>query len=44
MSLTRPALGQPAPAIELADPDGNIWRLDDGRGAPVLLIFHRHLR
>lgn len=33
--------GDDAPAIELPDTDGNIWRLNDYRGNMVLLHFGR---
>lgn len=39
----RPAIGQPAPAIELVHPDGRPWRLADQRGRIQVLIFHRHI-
>src|SRR5438067_1205699 len=34
-----PAIGQPAPEFELADLDGNLVRLSDLRGRPVVLEF-----
>lgn len=39
----RPALGQPAPPIELVTADGTPWRLSDHLGSTVVLIFHRHI-
>ena len=32
-----------APDFALPDHEGNLWRLSDQRGRPVVLIFHRHL-
>jgi peroxiredoxin len=32
-----------APEIDLPDDEGDRWRLSDHRGAPVVVIFHRHL-
>jgi peroxiredoxin len=32
-----------APDFALPDHEGNLWRLADQRGHPVVLIFHRHL-
>jgi peroxiredoxin len=32
-----------APEIDLPDDEGGRWRLSDHQGAPVLVIFHRHL-
>ncbi|MEM9519208.1 MAG: hypothetical protein AAGA37_07815 [Actinomycetota bacterium] len=40
---SRPAIGAPAPALELVGGDGHRWRLTDHLGAPVVLIFHRHI-
>jgi peroxiredoxin len=39
----RPAIGDPAPAIDLPTHDGQRWRLVDAAGRPVLLVFHRLL-
>src|SRR6516225_6466466 len=36
---TGPAIGQPASAFELMDLDGNVVRLSDFRGRPVVLEF-----
>ncbi len=41
--LARPAIGQPAPVVELGDGTEGQWRLCDHRGRPVVLIFHRHI-
>ncbi len=41
--LPRPAVGTPAPAIELTDARGHPWRLEDHRGESVVVIFHRHI-
>jgi hypothetical protein len=38
---TGPALGAPAPAFELNDQKGQVVRLSDFRGAPLLLVFYR---
>lgn len=38
-----PAIGDPAPTIELPDHTGRPWRLHDHSGQPVVLVFHRHL-
>lgn len=35
--------GRPAPPFALHDTQGNLHRLDDYRGAWLLLMFHRHL-
>ena len=43
MTGTVAGVGDPAPAFELPDHDGGTWRLEDHRGSPVVLIFHRHL-
>jgi hypothetical protein len=40
-ALPGPAIGQPAPAFALADQSGRTTRLDDFRGAPLLLVFYR---
>lgn len=37
-----PAVGQPAPRLELADLDGTVTALRDLRGRPVLVSFLRH--
>lgn len=37
------AVGDPTPPIDLPDHSGGRWRLEDFRGRPVVLIFHRHL-
>ncbi len=29
--------------VALPDDRGTTWRIEDHRGRPVLLIFHRHL-
>ena len=42
-ALTRPAVGEPAPAVSLVDATGAPWRLSDHRGHPVVLVFHRHI-
>ncbi|MDJ0768621.1 MAG: redoxin domain-containing protein [Ilumatobacter sp.] len=42
-SLARPAVGEPAPDIELAGATGQRWRLADQLGSTVVLIFHRHI-
>lgn len=39
----RPAIGSPAPQLELATAAGETWRLADQRGTYVVLIFHRHI-
>jgi AhpC/TSA family protein len=36
-----PPLGAPAPAFALVDQSGKTVRLEDFRGAPVLLVFYR---
>ena len=36
-------IGAMAPPIALADHNGNRWHLSDHLGAPVLVVFHRHL-
>lgn len=36
-------VGDTAPGIALPDHEGNVWRLSERRGRPVLLLFHRHL-
>ncbi len=36
-----PAIGQPAPTFALADQSGRTVRLEDYRGAPLLLVFYR---
>jgi peroxiredoxin len=36
-------VGDGAPAIELPDHTGAMWRLADHLGRPVVLIFHRDL-
>ena len=33
------AVGKPAPAVELKDADGNLWKLSDLRGKVVFLNF-----
>jgi peroxiredoxin len=43
MDTMTASVGQPAPAIDLPSHDGGRWRLDDHRGYPVVLVFHRHL-
>lgn len=35
--------GDPAPEIALPDHEGNVWRLSDHLGRPVVVLFHRHL-
>ena len=42
-SLPRPLVGDPAPAIDLIDTEGQRWRLADHLGTPVVVIFHRHI-
>jgi len=37
------SIGDRAPELSLATPDGDPWRLTDHLGRPVVLIFHRHL-
>ncbi|MGI8413371.1 MAG: hypothetical protein ACR2LV_08500 [Solirubrobacteraceae bacterium] len=37
-----PAVGDPAPPLELAALDGSSFRLEDLRGRPLLLTFLRH--
>lgn len=37
------APGEIAPEIDLPDDEGGRWCLLDHRGAPVVVIFHRHL-
>lgn len=39
----RPVIGAPAPPVELETAHGDRWRLDDQRGRPVVMIFHRHI-
>jgi len=41
--LPQPSVGAPAPAIELVDAEGHLWRLEDHRGKSVVVIFHRHI-
>jgi hypothetical protein len=36
-----PAIGAPAPAFALVDQTGRTVRLEDFRGAPLLLVFYR---
>jgi hypothetical protein len=36
-----PAIGKPAPSFALSDQSGRTVRLDDFRGAPLLLVFYR---
>jgi cytochrome oxidase Cu insertion factor (SCO1/SenC/PrrC family) len=36
-----PAVGAPAPTFALADQSGKTVRLEDFRGAPLLLVFYR---
>jgi hypothetical protein len=36
-----PTIGAPAPSFALADQSGRTVRLDDFRGAPLLLVFYR---
>jgi hypothetical protein len=36
-----PPLGQPAPTFALSDQSGKTVRLEDFRGAPLLLVFYR---
>ena len=36
-----PLIGAPAPAFALADQNGRTVRLEDFRGAPLLLVFYR---
>jgi hypothetical protein len=36
-----PPIGAPAPAFALADQNGKTVRLEDFRGAPLLLVFYR---
>jgi hypothetical protein len=40
-SAAGPSIGQPAPPFALPDQAGRTWRLDDFRGAPLLLVFYR---
>ncbi|MBI2765952.1 MAG: TlpA family protein disulfide reductase [Chloroflexi bacterium] len=35
----KPKLGEPAPGFQLLDPEGNLIRLDDFRGRPVVVNF-----
>jgi len=37
-----PAVGEPAPPLELPDLDGRPRRLADHLGQPVLVVFLRH--
>ena len=39
--VSGPALGAPAPAFALVDQSGRPVRLEDFRGAPLLLVFYR---
>jgi hypothetical protein len=39
--VTGPPIGQPAPTFALADQSGRTVRLEDYRGAPLLLVFYR---
>ena len=41
--LPRPAIGEPAPALDLIDGDGRPWRLADHLGRTLVAIFHRHI-
>lgn len=41
--MQRPAIGAPAPAIDLPTADGGRWRLADQVGHSVVLVFHRHI-
>ncbi|TMA62512.1 MAG: redoxin domain-containing protein [Deltaproteobacteria bacterium] len=36
-----PPIGAPAPAFALVDQRGGTVRLEDFRGAPLLLVFYR---
>jgi peroxiredoxin len=40
-SAPGPPVGAPAPAFALVDQRGKIVRLEDFRGAPLLLVFYR---
>ena len=37
---TNAAVGTQAPEIALPDGDGNVWKLSDGRGKVVVLLFY----
>jgi len=39
----RSLVGQPAVTFNLSDAEGRTHRLDDYRGAWLLMVFHRHL-
>jgi hypothetical protein len=39
--VSGPPIGSPAPAFTLADQTGKSVRLEDFRGAPLLLVFYR---
>lgn len=43
MSEALVQVGDPAPDIELPTTDRRRWHLEEHRGRPVVLIFHRHL-
>ena len=40
MTLT---VGEPFPAVELVDHEGQPWHTAEMRGRPLVLILHRHL-
>ncbi len=41
--ICMPVVGNPFPANTLVDHRGDEWTIEQHRGRPVLLIFHRHL-
>lgn len=36
-------VGRPAVPFSIPDPEGRLYRLEDYRGAWLLMVFHRHL-
>lgn len=36
-------IGEPVGDVTLPDDEGGTWSLREHRGAPVLLVLHRHL-
>ncbi|MGI9644839.1 MAG: hypothetical protein ACR2O6_05955 [Ilumatobacteraceae bacterium] len=42
-AVVRPAIGAPAPDVDLSTLDGERWRLTERAGHTVALIFNRHI-
>jgi peroxiredoxin len=36
-------IGDQVPDVALIDHAGQVWRIGDQRGRPVVLVLHRHL-